>query len=62
MYVRMYMCHITGRGTRARDHFRAKREHLNRLRRLLPESQGQNLAVTVSLVPCSLVIDSGLVG
>ena len=39
--------------------FRAKREQLERFYEgLVPESQGQNLALTVLYVPCSL--DSGL--
>ena len=33
--------------------FRAKREPLKRFHGLLPESHGQNLAVTVLHVPCS---------
>ena len=40
--------------------FRAKREHLQGVEGLLPESQGQNLAVTVLDVPRSL--DSGAAG
>ena len=34
--------------------FRAKRENLIRVEGLFPESHGQNLAVTVLRVPCSL--------
>ena len=34
--------------------FRAKREQLTRFQRLLPESQGQHLALTVLCVPCPL--------
>ena len=33
------------------DHFRAKREHLDMFQGLLPESHGQNLALTVLYVP-----------
>ena len=37
------------------DPSRAKTEHINRLKGLLPESQGQNSpALTVSSVPCWL--------
>jgi len=36
---------------------RAKREHLRRFKALVPESQGHNLALTVSCAPHSL--DSG---
>ena len=39
-------------GSGSRTHFRAKREHLERLAGLVPESQGQNLALTVPHVPC----------
>jgi len=39
--------------------FRAKREQLTRVEGLLPESQGQNLALTVLHVPCSLDIGEG---
>jgi len=42
----------------ANDRFRAKREQLETFYGLLPESQGQNLALTVLCVPCSL--DRGL--
>jgi len=35
------------------DRFRAKREYLERFQRLLPESQGQNLALPVLHVPHS---------
>jgi len=35
--------------------FRAKRQHLERMYGLLPERQGQYLALNVSCVPCSLV-------
>ena len=40
--------------------FRTEREQLERFSRLEPESQGQNLALTVVCVPCSL--DSGAPG
>ena len=36
--------------------FRAKREQLERFEGLSPESQGQNLSLTVSYVPCSLAV------
>ena len=45
------------RGGGQRDRSRARREQLKRFLGLLPESQGQNLAVTVLYVPHSL--DSG---
>ena len=38
-------------------HFRARREELKRFKGLLPESQGQNLALTVLYVP--YLLDSG---
>ena len=43
----------------AEARFPAKREQTKRLSGLLPESRGQNLALTVFCVPCSL--DSGMV-
>ena len=36
------------------DRYRAKRERLETSKILLPESQGQNLALTVLYVPCLL--------
>jgi len=51
---------VSGRTTYAglswiqRNRFRAKRELLDRFSGLLPESQGQNLPVTVLYVPYSL--------
>ena len=44
------------RGTRNR--FRAKREHRKRVHGFLPESQGQNLVLTVLYVPYSLDSDT----
>ena len=43
--------------TARRVRFSAKREHLERVYRLVSESQGQNPALTVLYVPC--LLDSG---
>ena len=56
MYVFMYVF-MYGFGSEAPNRFRAKREQPKRLSRPLPESQGQNMALTVLSVPNSL--DSG---
>jgi len=55
-----HACKVDAAVPGAVSRVRAKREHLGRLKGLSPESQGQNMALTVLFVPNSL--DSGVLG